>query len=120
MEETIILQAECECCGLKEDYTKEYITRIRTSFSGKWVCGLCTEAVKERLQRCPIAMEDAIKFVQDFNTTTRVNPKLSMAWMMRDIAKRNCSKRNNLSGGKKIIRTSSCAGRIDYNSNQEH
>ncbi|KAL1532524.1 hypothetical protein AAHA92_32522 [Salvia divinorum] len=124
MEETIILQAECECCGLKEDYTKEYISRVRTSFSGKWVCGLCTEAVKERLRRCPIAMEDAIinhkRFVQDFNTTTRVNPKLSLAWMMRDIAKRNYSKRNNLSGGIKIIRTSSCAGRIDYNSEQEH
>lgn len=129
VEEAIILEEECECCGLKEECTKEYISRIRTSFSGKWVCGLCTEAVKERLKRCPIGIEDAIikhkDFVQDFNSTTRVNPKLSLAWAMKDIAKRNYERRRNninnnsnklCGGGMKIImRSSSCDARIDVN-----
>lgn len=115
--EEAILEAECECCGLKEECTRDYVSRIRTSFSGKWVCGLCTEAVKERLKGCPIGMEDAIikhkDFVQDFNTTTRANPKLSLAWAMKDIAKRNYEKRNNNNNKLvKIMRTSSCAARI--------
>lgn len=119
--EEAILQAECECCGHTEDCTKDYISRVQSLFSGKWVCGLCAEAVKERL-RCPrpaVGVEEAVinhkSFVQDFNTTTRLNPKLSLTWAMRDIAKKNCEKRNNLS---KIIRTSSCVPRIDYDTKQ--
>ncbi|KAI3468191.1 hypothetical protein Pfo_024854 [Paulownia fortunei] len=121
LDETI-LQAECECCGLKEECTKEYISRIRNSFSGKWVCGLCSEAVKERLNHGPVAIEEAMithtNFVRDFNTTTRLNPKLSLTWAMRDIAKRSGEKRKNLSGGMKIMRSSSCVPRIDLNIKQ--
>ncbi|KAH6835807.1 hypothetical protein C2S53_006562 [Perilla frutescens var. hirtella] len=120
----VISEAECECCGLKEDYTKEYISRTRSSFSGKWVCGLCTEAVKEILHHSPIGVEEAMmnhkKFVQDFNTTIRLNPKLSLTFAMRDIAKRNCEKRKHLSGGRiKLIRTSSCVPRIDHRNTQQ-
>ncbi|PIN24708.1 hypothetical protein CDL12_02564 [Handroanthus impetiginosus] len=119
LDETII-PAECECCGLKEDCTKEYISRIRNSFSGKWVCGLCSEAVMERVDHGPVAIEEAIithkNFVEEFNSTTRVNPKLSLTWAMKDIAKRSGEKRKN--GGKKIMRSSSCVPRIDFNINQ--
>ncbi|KAK4419936.1 hypothetical protein Salat_2406500, partial [Sesamum alatum] len=118
LDETI-LQAECECCGLKEECTKEYISRIRNSYSGKWVCGLCSEAVKERLAKPgPVAIDEAMithtNFVQEFNNNTRLNPKLSLTFAMRDIAKRSGEKRKNLSGGMKIItRSSSCVPRID-------
>ncbi|KAM6585183.1 hypothetical protein CsatB_012185 [Cannabis sativa] len=43
--------AKCECCGMVEECTPEYIEKIREKFFGKWVCGLCSEAVKEELQK---------------------------------------------------------------------
>lgn len=116
----LILQAECDCCGLKEDCTKDYISRIRNSYSGKWVCGLCSEAVKERLNHGPrVPIEEAVSthtnFVQEFNATTRLNPKLSLTWTMRDIAKRSGQTRKNInsSAGIKIMRTYSCGPRIN-------
>ena len=42
---------QCECCGLSEDCTPQYIDQIRTLHCGKWVCGLCEEAVKEEMIR---------------------------------------------------------------------
>ncbi|KAF8393426.1 hypothetical protein HHK36_021670 [Tetracentron sinense] len=38
--------AKCECCGMREECTPEYIQRVRDNFSGKWICGLCAKAVK--------------------------------------------------------------------------
>ncbi|CAN0846845.1 hypothetical protein LINGRAHAP2_LOCUS4652 [Linum grandiflorum] len=34
-----------------EECTPEYIERIRERYSGKWVCGLCNEAVKDEIVR---------------------------------------------------------------------
>ncbi|XP_051152819.1 uncharacterized protein LOC127266579 [Andrographis paniculata] len=48
MAETIEL-ANCECCGLKEDCTHDYIAKVKNSFHGKWLCGLCSEAVRDEL-----------------------------------------------------------------------
>ncbi|KAL1803930.1 hypothetical protein ACET3Z_032577 [Daucus carota] len=39
--------AKCECCGFKEDCTQDYITEVKSEFLGKWLCGLCSEAVKD-------------------------------------------------------------------------
>ncbi|MCO5598930.1 hypothetical protein L7F22_053029 [Adiantum nelumboides] len=44
-------QVKCECCGLAEECTPAYIMHIRDMYCGKWVCGLCAEAVKEELAR---------------------------------------------------------------------
>ena len=116
-----VKQAECECCGLKEDCTTDYITRVKVFHCGKWVCGLCSEAVKERLHRAPkIAMQEAVSFhreiCQKFNSTTRLNPKLSLTCAMRDIAKRSHENRSskNLSAPK-IGRSTSCVLKIDFN-----
>lgn len=120
LDDELLQAVECECCGLKEDCTKEYITNIRNSRS-EWVCGLCSEAVKERLKHEPIiTIEEALSthtiFCQEFNSTTRLNPKLSLTCAMKDIAKKSCEKRrNNLSSSKMIIRTVSCVPRIDLN-----
>ncbi|XAR70841.1 hypothetical protein NMG60_11027868 [Bertholletia excelsa] len=112
-------QAECECCGLREDCTRDYIIKVKDSYSGKWVCGLCSEAVKEKLLRAPRTdMEEALtthkSFCQEFNTTTRLNPKLSLTCAMRNIAKRSCEKRNSTSSSMsaKIARSSSCVPRL--------
>jgi len=39
--------AQCECCGMSEECTPAYIGAVRRRFSGRWVCGLCAEAVAE-------------------------------------------------------------------------
>ncbi|XP_035845868.1 uncharacterized protein LOC118492162 [Helianthus annuus] len=43
--------AECDCCGLMEECTPAYMERIRERYKGKWICGLCREAVKEEIMR---------------------------------------------------------------------
>ncbi|XP_052111637.1 uncharacterized protein LOC107470693 [Arachis duranensis] len=99
-------QAECECCGLKEECTRVYKRQVQERYCGKWVCGLCAEAVKERV--VVLAMEDALNQHKDFcnhyNATTRINPKLSLTLSMRQIAKRSLEKRKSMS---KLGRSSS-------------
>ncbi|CAA6664218.1 unnamed protein product [Spirodela intermedia] len=56
--------AECECCGLREECTEAYIERVREIYDGRWVCGLCAEAVKEEICRSspcrPITTDEAL------------------------------------------------------------
>ncbi|KAH6774164.1 DUF1677 family protein [Perilla frutescens var. hirtella] len=54
--------AKCECCGLTEECTEEYIKRVRDRFSGRWICGLCAEAVKDEVVRSEkrIGKEEAL------------------------------------------------------------
>uniref|UniRef100_A0ACD5U0M9 Uncharacterized protein n=1 Tax=Avena sativa TaxID=4498 RepID=A0ACD5U0M9_AVESA len=89
---------QCECCGIAQECTPTYIGRVRNHFHGKWVCGLCAEAVKERQQREPdLAVGSAVEahaaLCQRFNSTVRLNPKLSLASSMRDIARKSCQNR---------------------------
>ncbi|KAM7280407.1 hypothetical protein ACFE04_007541 [Oxalis oulophora] len=44
-----IESVKCECCGLKEDCTQDYIREVKTNFDGKWLCGLCSEAVRDEI-----------------------------------------------------------------------
>ncbi|KAI5004530.1 hypothetical protein ZWY2020_031773 [Hordeum vulgare] len=81
----------CECCRIAEECTPTYIGRVRAHFHGKWVCGLCAEAVKERQQRDPdLAVDATAALCQGFNSTVRLNPKLSLASSMRNIARKSC------------------------------
>ncbi|XP_062232616.1 uncharacterized protein LOC133929876 [Phragmites australis] len=113
----------CECCGMAEECTPTYIGRVRERFQGKWVCGLCAEAVKERQAREPAltvgaAVEAHASLCEHFNTTVRLNPKLSLASSMRDIARKSCQHRSSgaatatppsACGGDKLSRAASCA-----------
>lgn len=114
-----VMLAECECCGLKEEYTPDYIAKVKNSYSGKWLCGLCSEAVNEKLSRAPktVLLEEAvnnqINICQEFNSTTRLNPKLSLT--MKDILKRSCENRKKDSSNMKMSRSISCVPRIEVN-----
>ncbi|KAL5202199.1 hypothetical protein ABZP36_013151 [Zizania latifolia] len=110
----------CECCGMAEECTPRYIGRVREHFHGKWVCGLCSEAVKERQKRQPeLTVEGAVEahaaMCERFNSTVRLNPKLSLASSMRDIARKSCQHRATGSpsacsgAGATMTRTTSCA-----------
>ncbi|KAG6488226.1 hypothetical protein ZIOFF_056985 [Zingiber officinale] len=99
-----IERVECECCGIWEECTPMYIEKIRGLFCGRWVCGLCSEAVKEegsnqRPQKqgsAEMEMEAALQshmaVCRSFKSTTR-NPQLSLASAMRDIAKKSFQQR---------------------------
>lgn len=110
---------ECECCGMSEECTPKYISRVKTFFCGKWVCGLCSEAVKEQLRKNPAAslreaLESHMALCMNFHSSIRANPKLSFASSMRDIARRSSQKRTwNSFFGAKMGRIASCGARFD-------
>ncbi|CAM0876209.1 unnamed protein product [Alopecurus aequalis] len=55
----------CECCGLEEECTGEYVGGVRDYFGGRWLCGLCSESVKYeagRGKRAPeLGVEEAVR-----------------------------------------------------------
>ncbi|KAF4363579.1 hypothetical protein CsatB_010582 [Cannabis sativa] len=61
------LQLEVECvkcysCGFTEECTPAYISRVRERYQGRWICGLCVEAVKDEVLRSDrlITTEEAL------------------------------------------------------------
>ncbi|KAG8052885.1 hypothetical protein GUJ93_ZPchr0001g32413 [Zizania palustris] len=93
---------QCACCGVAEECTASYIGGVRAAFCGDWLCGLCSEAVKERERRDPAggvveALVSQKAECKDFNATTRLNPTLSLAGSMRRIARRSFDNRTSRS-----------------------
>ncbi|KAF4386323.1 hypothetical protein G4B88_003540 [Cannabis sativa] len=68
--------ARCDCCGLTEECTQAYIARIRERHQGRWICGLCSEAVKYEVFRSQRristdeAMKRHIKICEEFKSST--------------------------------------------------
>ncbi|KAJ0981109.1 hypothetical protein J5N97_009364 [Dioscorea zingiberensis] len=66
----------CGCCGIKEECTVGYIAKMKARHGGKWVCGLCAEAVKEEARRAGrrISPEEALarhtSFIEAFRAAT--------------------------------------------------
>ncbi|XP_027344540.1 uncharacterized protein LOC113857055 [Abrus precatorius] len=85
--------AKCECCGMCEECTPEYIDRVREKFNGKWVCGLCAEAVKEELEKNGGKKEEALGAHMSacvrFNKYGRAFPVLFQAQAMKEMLKKN-------------------------------
>lgn len=119
-----VQKAQCECCGMSEDCTPSYINRVRDLFCGRWVCGLCAEAVKEERRRMgkAVPMEDALRshmaVCVKFNKVALSNPALLLAESMREILKKssrenglrsnpNCP-RDRAVGKNTITRSTSC------------
>ncbi|XP_051131222.1 uncharacterized protein LOC127251534 [Andrographis paniculata] len=98
---TEVNEIECECCGLSEDCTGAYIRGTRARFYGKWVCGLCSEAVCEESYKLggirDIVQEEALhahmSVCLEFNRTIRVNPAMSLACALARLL-RSRSQRN--------------------------
>ncbi|XP_008795137.1 uncharacterized protein LOC103710968 [Phoenix dactylifera] len=85
--------AKCECCGMSEECTPGYIHRVREKFSGKWICGLCSEAVKEEVEknggRLDEALNSHMSVCVTFNRIERRQPVLFQAEAMREILRRS-------------------------------
>lgn len=58
-----VMFVKCECCGLTEECTEAYVAKIRERNQGRWICGLCAEAVKDEMVRSErrIGSEEALK-----------------------------------------------------------
>lgn len=87
-------QMKCECCGLTEECTPAYIMQVRRIHCGKWVCGLCAEAVKEELGRGNEGIEDALNthmgICMQFNQVGRkANPVTDIALAMKRLLRRS-------------------------------
>ncbi|RLN42915.1 uncharacterized protein C2845_PM01G03770 [Panicum miliaceum] len=94
--------AKCECCGLT------YILGVRAAFGGRWLCGLCSEAVRDEAargtttaaakQRGPGAaaaaaprLEEVLRDHMAFCGKRRRSPAFRVADGMRQMLRR-CSK----------------------------
>ncbi|XP_048134150.1 uncharacterized protein LOC115741007 isoform X2 [Rhodamnia argentea] len=87
--------AECDCCGLAEECTLEYIGRVRERFGGRWICGLCTEAVKDEAIRSEggIDNEEALgrhmKFCEQFRSSSPpANPTEDLISAVKQLLRR--------------------------------
>ncbi|KAL6841517.1 hypothetical protein ACP4OV_028660 [Aristida adscensionis] len=86
-----IESVKCACCGLKEDCTQEYIENVKGNFGGKWLCGLCSEAVGDELsqdRRGQDAIEEAIKAHMAFCRMPLSSPAVRVADGMREMLRR--------------------------------
>ncbi|KAG9157062.1 hypothetical protein Leryth_009103 [Lithospermum erythrorhizon] len=63
-----LVLAKCECCGLTEECTEAYVSRVHQRHGGRWVCGLCGEAVKDEIARNgkKIGYEEALSLHMSF------------------------------------------------------
>lgn len=107
--------AKCECCGLKEDCTQDYITEVKAKFDGKWLCGLCSEAVRDEVNRGKksFGVEEAVRAHMSFCRKYKSNPAVQVADGMRQMLRRrsvdvsslssSSSKKYTRSGGKSQV-----------------
>ncbi|GJV35129.1 DUF1677 domain-containing protein [Tanacetum coccineum] len=85
--------AKCECCGMSEECTPKYVARVREKFLGKLICGLCSEAVKEEMEKSGGNIEEALSehtsVCVRFNRFDRTNPVLFQAAAMKEMLKKS-------------------------------
>lgn len=88
--------AKCDCCGLTEECTPEYIQTIRQSYQGKWICGLCAEVIKDEILRTErlISTEEAMTKHMDYCKTFRSSrpppdPAIHLISVLRQILRRS-------------------------------
>ncbi|KAM7462804.1 hypothetical protein LguiA_030925 [Lonicera macranthoides] len=125
-----IESAKCECCGLKEDCTQDYINEVKAKFNGKWLCGLCSEAVRDEANRggqnindnsnrSIVGMEEAVKAHMSFCGKYKSNPATRVADGMRQMLRRrsgDLSMSPSSSSKKKYTRSSSTISQVGDNS----
>ncbi|XP_006645609.2 uncharacterized protein LOC102702803 [Oryza brachyantha] len=121
-EQVVVEEARCECCGMLEECTPEYVRRVRERYCGRWVCGLCAAAVSAEADRRShgdgggggrTSTEEALAahmaVCGRFNRVGRANPVLMQTEAMREILRKRSrpnGPRDHAHGG--LTRSSSC------------
>ncbi|CAN6862339.1 hypothetical protein Bca4012_041167 [Brassica carinata] len=113
--------AKCECCGMSEECTPEYINGMRSKFSGKLICGLCAEAVEQEMEKMNSSelvvekrREEAVHAHMSacarFNRLGRSYPALYQAEAVKEILKKRSNKMVRATKSEKggLARSSSC------------
>ncbi|XP_008649470.1 uncharacterized protein [Zea mays] len=84
--------ARCECCGMQEECTPQYVRRVRDRYCGRWVCGLCAAAVSAEAEGGRATTEAALAahmaVCGRFNRLGRANPVLLQTEAMRQILRK--------------------------------
>ncbi|RZS24374.1 hypothetical protein BHM03_00057441 [Ensete ventricosum] len=75
----VVKVAECGCCGMWEECTVEYIGWVKEQFGGVWVCGLCTEAIKDEQARLGVGVEAAMMVHAKFRQVASIDPTVRIA-----------------------------------------
>ncbi|KAL8189372.1 hypothetical protein R6Q57_028938 [Mikania cordata] len=122
--------ATCDCCGLTEECTPEYIETIRERYDGKWICGLCGEAVKDEIVRNKrlISTEEALASHVSFCRSpipsgSPADPTVRLIAAVRQIFRRSldspaavrsmpCSPTTTISDSTMLSRSESCISDI--------
>ncbi|CAL9073261.1 unnamed protein product [Musa textilis] len=89
--------AACDCCGLMEECTPAYIAGVRERHGGRWICGLCAEAVQDEIRRSGplISLEEAMGRHASFRRSFRsaeaaaVDPAEQLIAAVRQLLRRN-------------------------------
>jgi len=115
-------EARCECCGMQEECTPEYVRRVRERYWGRWVCGLCAEAVNGEADsrhggRTEEALAAHMAVCGRFNRVGRANPVLMQTEAMREILRKRCRSNSPRDHAGALARSSSCIPAItkDFN-----
>ncbi|CAL4952193.1 unnamed protein product [Urochloa decumbens] len=116
--------ARCECCGMQEECTPEYVRRVRERYCGRWVCGMCAAAVAGEAEsrhggRTEEALAAHMAVCGRFNRVGRANPVLMQTEAMREILRKRCRSNSpkDHGPGSVLTRSSSCIPAItkDFN-----
>ncbi|KAI3414938.1 uncharacterized protein J3R85_015629 [Psidium guajava] len=103
-----VVTANCASCGFTEECTPAYILRIREQHQGRWICGLCIQAVKDEVLRADrlISTEEALnrhisfckKFKSSNPTKETEHPIFAMVKLIRRSLDPPRALRSNSSG----------------------
>ncbi|KAK6782256.1 hypothetical protein RDI58_020052 [Solanum bulbocastanum] len=114
---------KCECCGLTEECTEAYIARVRERNEGRWICGLCAEAVKDEMVRSSserrIGRDEALNRHMTFYKKFRAkslppNPTGELISAVKQLLLRSLdSPRSNPVSRGGLVRSQSCFSAID-------
>ncbi|CAA3026333.1 uncharacterized protein LOC111397577 [Olea europaea var. sylvestris] len=113
--------AICECCGLTEECTEAYVARVRERYQGRWICGLCAEAVKDEIVRSEkrIGHEEALNqhmsFCKKFRTLRPPkNPTEELICAVKQLLLRSLdSPRSSPVKKAGLLRSESCCSDMD-------
>ncbi|CAN6582752.1 hypothetical protein FF1_042679 [Malus domestica] len=87
-----VVEVKCYCCCLKEECTPAYVAAVKERHQGRWICGLCTEAINDENSRSPrkISTEEAVKrhfrFCKEFRKSIPpANPTADLISAMKQL-----------------------------------
>ncbi|KAI3833235.1 hypothetical protein MKW92_023697 [Papaver armeniacum] len=86
---------KCNCCGMNEECSQEYIEKIRERFQGKWVCGLCSEAIEDEMIKSEkrICIQEAVNRHEDFYkkfscSSPPTSPNLDLIFAIKQLCRK--------------------------------